>query len=123
LTAHKIVGEFLINKKRDLLYKLAESKDLWEKRISIISCFAYIKDEDFKDALRISEILLKDKHDLIHKAVGWVLREIGKKDEKILEDFLKKHYKNIPRTSLRYSIERFEEEKRKMFLRGRFNEK
>lgn len=116
LTSHKIVGEFLKDKKRDKLYELAESKDLWEKRISIISCFVYIKDHDFKDALRISEILLNDKHDLIHKAVGWMLREIGKKDQQVLEDFLKKHYKNMPRTMLRYSIEKFSEEKRKFYL-------
>ncbi|MBU0894425.1 MAG: DNA alkylation repair protein [Nanoarchaeota archaeon] len=118
LTSHKIVGEFLKDKKRDKLYELAESKDLWEKRISIISCFVYIKDHDFKDALRISEILLNDKHDLIHKAVGWMLREIGKKDQQVLEDFLKKHYKNMPRTMLRYAIERFREDLRKKYLKG-----
>jgi len=119
LTAHKIVGDFLIDKKRNKLYELAESKDLWEKRISIIACFAYLKDEDFKDALRIAEILLNDKHDLIHKAVGWVLREIGKKNQEVLEIFLKKHYKNMPRTMLRYSIERFGENKRQDYLKGR----
>ncbi len=118
LTAHYIVGDFLEDKKKDELYKLAESKNLWEKRIAMISCFSYIKKEEFKDALRIAEILLNDKHDLIHKAVGWMLREIGKKDQAVLEDFLKKHYKNIPRTMLRYSIERFEEEKRRKYLRG-----
>ncbi len=117
LTAHKIVGEFLINKKRDKLYELAQSKILWEKRISIISTFAYIKDEEFKDTLRIAEILLNDEHDLIHKAVGWMLREIGKKNQEVLETFLKKHYKNMPRTMLRYSIERFEEELRKKYLK------
>jgi len=119
LTSHKIVGEFLKNKKRDVLYRLAESTNLWEKRISIISCFAYLKDQDFNDALRISEILLNDSHDLIHKAVGWVLREIGKKDKKVEEQFLKKHYKNMPRTTLRYAIERFGEEKRLKYLKGK----
>jgi len=119
LTAHKIVGEFLKDKKRNKLYELAESKNLWEKRISIISCFAYIKDEDFKDALRISEILLKDKHDLIHKAVGWILREIGKKNQEVEEKFLNKNYKSMPRTMLRYAIERFEENKRQDYLKGR----
>ncbi len=118
LTSHKIVGEFLKDKNRDTLYNLAESKNLWERRISIISCFAYIKDEDFKDALRISEILLNDEHDLIHKAVGWMLREVGKRDRDELEKFLKKHYKEMPRTMLRYSIERFPEEKRKKYLKG-----
>ena len=118
LSAHKIVGDFLKDKKRTKLYELAESENLWEKRIAIISCFAYIRDEDFKDALRISEILLKDKYDLIHKAVGWVLREIGKKNLEVEEKFLKKHYKEMPRTMLRYAIERFEEGKRKGYLRG-----
>ncbi|MBU0958426.1 MAG: DNA alkylation repair protein [Nanoarchaeota archaeon] len=120
LTSHKIVGEFLKDKKRDKLYELAQSKNLWEKRISVISCFAYIKNDDFKDALRISEILVKDKHDLIHKAVGWILREIGKKNREVEENFLKKHYKKMPRTMLRYAIERFEEDLRKKYLKGKF---
>jgi 3-methyladenine DNA glycosylase AlkD len=120
LSAPKIVGNFLVDKDKGILYKLAESKSLWEKRISILACFAFIAKEEFNDALRISEILLKDEHDLIHKAVGWMLREIGKKDEKILEDFLKKHYFKIPRTALRYSIEKNEESNRKKFLIGEF---
>lgn len=120
LTAHKIVGEFLINKNKNTLYQLAESKNLWEKRIAVISTFAYIKNSEFKDSLRIAEILLNDSHDLIHKAVGWMLREIGKKDEKVLEDFLKKHHKVMPRTMLRYAIEKFSEDKRKRWLRGEF---
>ena len=119
LSAPNIIGNFLLNKKKDILYKLAESKSLWEKRIAIISTSTFIRKEEFIDTLRISEILLKDKHDLIHKAVGWMLREIGKKDEKVLEDFLKNHYKNMPRTMLRYAIERFEEEKRKKYLKGK----
>lgn len=122
LTASNIVGEFLFDKNKDKIYELAQSKDLWEKRIAMISCFAYIRKEEFKDALRIAEILLNDKHDLIHKAVGWMLREIGKKDQDVLENFLKKHYKNIPRTTLRYSIERFEEDLRKKYLMGRYDE-
>ena len=84
----------------------------------MVSCYDYIKQEDFKDGLRIAEILLNDKHDLIHKSVGWMLREIGKKNQDILEYFLKKHYKNMPRTMLRYSIERFPEELRKKYLKG-----
>jgi 3-methyladenine DNA glycosylase AlkD len=120
LSANRIVGEWLIDKDRGILYDLAKSENLWEKRISIISCFAFIRDKDFKDALAISEMLLGDSHDLIHKAVGWVLREVGKKDEKVLEDFLKKHYDELPRTALRYAIEKFEEGKRKRFLRGEF---
>ena len=98
---------------------MAESKNLWEKRISIISTFAFIRKNKFIDTLRISEMLLKDEHNLIHKAVGWVLREIGKKDQEELEKFLKKHYKEMPRTMLRYSIERFDEKLRKAYLEGR----
>lgn len=118
LSAHKILGDYLIERDRIILYNLAKSNNLWEKRISIISCFAFIRKNDFNDALKISEILLSDTHDLIHKAVGWMLREIGKKNLKIEEDFLKKHYKDMPRTMLRYAIERFEEDKRKAYLLG-----
>ncbi len=118
LTAPNIVGEFLVDKKRDKIYELAQSSSLWEKRIAMVSCFTFIRKSEFKDTLRIAEILLKDSHDLIHKAVGWMLREVGKKDEGVLEEFLKKHHKEMPRTTLRYSIERFEEEKRLKFLRG-----
>jgi len=118
LSAPNIAGDFLIDKDREVLYKLIESDNLWERRIAVLSCFAFIRAGEFEDALKISELLLDDKHDLIHKAVGWMLREIGKRNEEILEEFLKKHYKEMPRTMLRYSIERFEEEKRKRYLRG-----
>jgi 3-methyladenine DNA glycosylase AlkD len=118
LSSHKIVGCFLYNKKKDKLYELAQSNNLWEKRIAMISCAFFINKEEYKDALTIAEILLNDSHDLIHKAVGWMLREIGKKDRKILEDFLKKHYKKMPRTMLRYSIEKFDENTRKKYLQG-----
>jgi 3-methyladenine DNA glycosylase AlkD len=119
LSAHKILGNFLIDKNRDILYKLAKSEKLWEKRVSIISCFAFIDKNDFVDALKISEILLKDEHDLIHKAVGWVLREIGKKDMKTLEDFLRKYYKVMPRIMLRYAIEKFPEDLKQDYLKSR----
>jgi len=118
LSAPNISGDYLLNKDRRILYKLARSKNLWERRISILSTFAFIRDNDFSDSLKISEILLKDRHDLIHKAVGWMLRELGKRNQPILEIFLKKHYKNMPRTMLRYSIERFEETKRQKYLKG-----
>jgi len=118
ISSHKIIGNFLVDKPRDVLYKLAKSENLWEKRISIISTFAFINKNDFKDALKISKILLKDSHDLIHKAIGWMLREIGKKDQATEEQFLQKHYKNMPRTMLRYAIERFEEGKRQAYLKG-----
>ena len=120
LTSHKIVGEWLVDKSREILYRLAQSENLWERRISIISCFAFIRNNDFKDAFEISKILLKDKHDLIHKAVGWILREIGKRNLKAEEKFLQegRRYKNMPRTMLRYAIEKFDEEKTKKYLNG-----
>jgi len=122
LSCPKIIGKYLFDKDRDLLYKLTISDNLWEKRIAIVSTYYFIKENDFEDTLKISKMLLGDKHDLIHKAVGWMLREIGKRDEKILIEFLKKEYYNIPRTALRYAIERLEESKRKYFL-NRKNER
>ena len=119
LSAPKIVGEYLIDKEKDLLYKFANSKDLWKKRIAIISTQTFIRQHWFEDTLKISQILLQDKHDLIHKAVGWMLREVGNRDIKTEEDFLQKHYKTMPRTMLRYAIEKFPEKKRKAYLEGR----
>ena len=118
VTAPNIVGHFLFDKKKNVLYDLARSNDLWERRIAIVSTFNFIRQEEFEDTLALSEILLEDKHDLSHKAVGWMLREVGKKDEAVLEEFLKQHYKVMPRTMLRYAIERFDEDKRKMYLLG-----
>lgn len=120
LSAPNIVGSYLIERKnkRGILYKLANSEHIWEKRISIISTFAFIRKNEFDDSLKISEILLKDKHDLIHKAVGWMLREIGKRNVSVLENFLKKHYKTMPRTMLRYAIEKLPEKTRKSYLNG-----
>ncbi|MFH1592634.1 MAG: DNA alkylation repair protein [Candidatus Woesearchaeota archaeon] len=117
LTAPKLLGPYLLDKDRSVLYKLANSSDLWEKRISVISTFVFIRNGEFEDTFKISEILLKDKHDLIHKAVGWMLREVGKKDQKEEERFLKKYYKKMPRTMLRYAIERFDEDKRKFYMK------
>ena len=119
LSAPNIVGNYLLDKNKDILYKLAKSNNLWEKRISILSTFAFIREGEFKDSLKISRILLEDKHDLIHKAVGWMLREVGKRDVNVLESFLKKHYRKMPRTMLRYSIEKFPEKERKNWLSGR----
>ena len=117
LSAPNIIGDYLLDKDRKILYKLAKSKNLWEKRISIISTYRFIKENDFNDTLKISEILLNDEHDLIHKAVGWMLREVGKKDQAIEEKFLRKYHKVMPRTMLRYAIEKFDENKRKFYLK------
>jgi len=119
LSAPKIVGAYLIDKEKELLYKFANSNDLWEKRISIISTQAFIREHFFEDTLNISKILLGDKHDLIHKAVGWMLREIGNRDLETEEEFLKKHYKTMPRTMLRYAIEKFPEQKRIAYFKGK----
>lgn len=118
--ADKILGKYLIDKDKSTLYGLAESENLWDRRISIISTFEFIKNNKFEDTLKISKILLKDMHDLIHKAVGWMLREVGKRDQNILEKFLKENYDYIPRTTLRYAIERFDKEKRENFLKKKF---
>lgn len=119
LSSPSIIGNYLLDKPKDILYSLANSKNLWEKRISIISTYTFIKNNQFQDAFKIAEILLNDSHDLIHKAVGWMLREIGKKDLKAEENFLKKHYKSMPRTMLRYAIEKFLQIKREAYLEGR----
>ena len=116
LSAGQIVGGYLTGKDTSPLYKLALSGSIWERRIAIIATFRFIKDNSFKDAIKIAEILLQDAEDLIHKAVGWMLREVGKRDMLTLETFLNKNYKKMPRTTLRYAIERFPETKRKSYL-------
>lgn len=117
LTAPKIVGNYLLDKNRSILYKLVKSSYLWERRIAVLSTFAFIRNHDFLDALEISKLLLCDKHDLIHKAVGWMLREIGKRNQEVLEEFLEEFNMQMPRTMLRYSIEKFNPEKRKYYLK------
>lgn len=118
LSAPSIMGDFLLDKDKKILYELAKSENLWERRISIIATFTFIRNNQFEDTIEISKILLQDKHDLIHKTVGWMLREAGKKNQIILEKFLEKHYKNMPRTMLRYAIEKLKEERRKKYLLG-----
>lgn len=118
-SAYKIVGPYLVDKDRRALYRLAKSESLWERRIAIISTLHLIKNSDFVDALAISKILLQDEEDLIHKAAGWMLREIGKKDRNAEEAFLTKHYSSMPRTMLRYAIEHFPEKRRQAYLKGR----
>ena len=117
LSAPKILGDYLIGKDKSILYKLAKSNNFWKRRVAIVATHTFIKNKGFDDTLKIAKLLVKDQHDLIHKAVGWMLREVGKIDQKIEEVFLEKHYKVMPRTMLRYSIERFSEEKRKYYLK------
>lgn len=122
LSAPHIVGGFLLNHSdRSVLRGLANSKSLWERRISILSTLRFIVEKkEYKDVFGVSEILLRDDHELIQKGVGWMLREVGKRiSQDIEEDFLKKHYKKMPRTMLRYAIERFEESTRKKYLLGK----
>ncbi len=119
LSAPKIVGAHLLNNDKEILFKLAKSSNLWEKRISILSTMFFIKNLQFETTFNLAEILLNDKHDLIHKAVGWMLREVGNKNINEEEKFLKKHYKKMPRTMLRYAIEKFPEVKRKAYLKGK----
>ncbi|MBU0985807.1 MAG: DNA alkylation repair protein [Proteobacteria bacterium] len=114
----RIVGAYLMEKNKAPLYRMATSKNLWERRISIISTFYFIKHDRFSESLKISKMLLADREDLIHKAVGWMLREIGKRDLPVLESFLKAHYHNMPRTMLRYAIEKFPEPQRQKYLKG-----
>jgi len=118
LSAHYIVGPYLADKSRATLYRLAESDSLWERRIAIMSTFHFIKNGEFSETLVISKLLLSDTKDLIHKAVGWMLREIGKRHLQTEENFLKKHYRKMPRTMLRYAIEKFPEHKRQAYLKG-----
>ncbi|MBW1847476.1 MAG: DNA alkylation repair protein [Deltaproteobacteria bacterium] len=119
LSAPHIAGAYLINRSKKELHALAKSKNLWERRIAIISTFKFIKSNQFSETIKISKTLLADKEDLMHKAVGWMLREIGKRDLKAEEAFLKEHYKTMPRTMLRYAIEKFPETKRQKYLKGK----
>ena len=118
VTAPKVVGEHLLGRSRAPLRRLARSANLWERRIAIVSTGAFIRRHQFEDTLRIAAMLLRDKHDLIHKAVGWMLREVGKRDMACLEGFLRRHCRAMPRTMLRYAIERFPEARRRAYLAG-----
>jgi len=118
VTCRDVIGGYLLDKgDRDILYKLAESDNLWEQRIAIVSTWTFIKYKDYTETLALSEKLLNHKHDLMHKAVGWMLREVGKKDKETLVGFLEIHYKNMPRTALRYAIEHFSAEEKAYFMK------
>lgn len=119
-SARPILGEHLKTRPRKVLRTLARSKSLWERRIAMVSTMALVWAEELDDAMQIAEMLLDDKHDLIHKAVGWVLREAGRKDRARLLVFLEAHYARLPRTALRYAIEHFSPEQRKKMLAGEF---
>lgn len=118
-SAPYIVGPWLHGKGRTPLGRWARSNDVWQRRIAIMATFHFVKQGEFDETLRLAELLLGDEHDLIHKAVGWMLREIGNRDRAVEESFLKEHYRDMPRTMLRYAIEKFPETNRKAFLHGR----
>lgn len=117
LSADKILGSWLTNRPRKILYTLSKSKNMWERRIAIVATFSFIRNKESADTFKIAEALMDDQHDLIHKAVGWMLREVGKRvGEKALENFLHTNGKRMPRTMLRYAIEHLSEEKRRGYL-------
>lgn len=115
-SAPLIVGSYLINRPKSILFKFARSKNIWERRIAMIASYYFIRQSKFDDALRIAEILLTDKHDLIHKAVGWMLRETGNRSLAVELKFLDKYYKQMPRTMLRYAIEKFPKKLREKYM-------
>jgi len=117
-SAPHIVGAHLLQQDRSLLYELAQSRSLWDRRIAMLATFAFIRANDFADTLKLTELLMTDEHDLMHKACGWMLREVGKRNQTVLESFLCRHHRVMPRTMLRYAIERFDPAKRKAYLTG-----
>ena len=122
-SAPHIVGDYLYKnpEKSMILLEFSHSENLWVRRISIVSTFAFIKNNEFKKTLEIAKLLFNDDHDLIHKAVGWMLREIYKRDEGLIKGFLRQNYAQIPRTTLRYAIERMDKEERLSYLKGNFD--
>lgn len=118
VSSYAILGKWLMDKpERSVLYRLAESENMWEQRIAMVATMSFIRNHDFEDALRLSEKFLTHRHDLMHKATGWMLREVGKKDEQTLTDFLDKHYLKMPRTMLRYAIEKLNPEQKAHYMK------
>ncbi len=117
-SAHLILGAYLLDKEKDILYGLAASPNLWKQRVAVIATLFFIRNKAYEDTLKLARMLLCHEHDLIHKAVGWMLREVGKRDFPVEYAFLKTHYRMMPRTMLRYAIERFDEGLRQRFLQG-----
>ena len=115
-SCYKLLGVWLKDKDRQILYQLAHSSNMWEQRIAMVTCMCFVRQGDFKDCLNIADLLLNHPHDLIHKSVGWLIREVGKKDRQTLVDFLASRYQKMPRTMLRYAIEHFPDAARKKYL-------
>jgi 3-methyladenine DNA glycosylase AlkD len=118
-SAPHVVGSHLLQQDRSLLYELSQSRSLWGRRIAMLATFAFIRANDFADALKLTELFLTDEHDLMHKACGWMLREVGKRNQTVLESFLRRHHRVMPRTMLRYAIERFDSARRNAYLTGK----
>lgn len=118
-SAHLIVGPHLEQRSRKPLYRWSRSNNLWHRRVAIMATFHFIRNQDFEDTLAIAERLLTDDEDLIHKATGWMLREVGNRARPVEEAFLMQHYQRMPRTMLRYAIEKFPERRRKAYLHGK----
>jgi len=117
-SAPHLLGHYLADRKKDILTRLAVSGNLWERRMAVLATFYFIKEKEFAESLRIARLLLEDPEDLIHKAVGWMLREVEKRENAVAEGFLQKHYRHMPRTMLRYAIERLPEARRQAYLQG-----
>lgn len=118
VSCHKILGSWLVDKSPDILFQLAKSDNLWEQRISVVSTWMLIRKDIFEPTLKLVKVHLNHPHDLMHKACGWMLRELGKRDTFLLEYFLELNYKQMPRTMLRYAIEKFPENERQAYLKG-----
>ena len=117
VTCPHVVGAYLLDKDRSRLYELAESDNLWEQRIAMVSTVAFIRNREYTDTLALAEKFMMHKHDLMHKAIGWMLREVGKKDRETLSEFLEEYATRLPRTALRYAIEHYPEDQRQYFLK------